>query len=145
MRRCEHYSNQSKLHLCYRVESGPFHLPYLSALFSGDQDLISLYENEALRAGYGPLADCRYTRNNESVKVNCRKLFQIIPDRLEVSHTTMQHSSIAIEPRVKCTWLICRNFSAPPKSKFTRLSSHTKRNVRIYLWSVTALTRIHLQ
>lgn len=73
---CEHYSRRSDVdHFTnFDIRKGLYETRYLEALFSGDTEVISEYEDDAaLHYDLGPLAFCSSVSNVSTIKVNCCK------------------------------------------------------------------------
>ena len=74
---CEYYSVElggMRDHLfSYDAGSGLYDLPYLEALFDNDEEEIVQIESAAHSDGFGHLAPCSTTWNNNSVKIYCRE------------------------------------------------------------------------
>lgn len=73
---CEHYSRRYDVdHFIYfDITKGLYETRYLEALFLGDTEVISEYEEDAaFRYDMGPLAFCSSVSNFSAIKVNCCK------------------------------------------------------------------------
>lgn len=72
LHRCEHWKAGSRSHLAvFNLQS--YNVDYLAALLNNDSEAASMFEEEALQAGYGPLAPCHHTIAIHQQEQFCRK------------------------------------------------------------------------
>ncbi|KAJ3925577.1 MAG: hypothetical protein NXY57DRAFT_967582 [Lentinula lateritia] len=70
--KCEHYSNQARDHLFdYTVGNGSYHLEYLEAVLTEDEEEVERIETEVEMKGYGPRTACHNVMNFSSQRPIC--------------------------------------------------------------------------
>ncbi|KAJ3713589.1 hypothetical protein C8R42DRAFT_684404 [Lentinula raphanica] len=70
--KCEHYSTQARDHFfdC-TIGNGSYHLDYLEAIFTEDDDEVERIEEELELIGYGPRSSCHTVMNVSSQRPVC--------------------------------------------------------------------------
>ncbi|KAJ6467649.1 hypothetical protein C8R47DRAFT_1303282 [Mycena vitilis] len=70
---CEHYNSKTnKDHLHdHSIDNGSYHLQYIEAVITGDEQEAAQIEDAVFSHGYGPLADCSTVTNCSQQKAYC--------------------------------------------------------------------------
>jgi hypothetical protein len=74
MRRCEHFSSRSRNHWHDSTINLPhYHLDYIAAVFTDDQETLTAIEDAAAEQEYGPRAACTTIYNVSAQRLSCRE------------------------------------------------------------------------
>lgn len=123
--RCEHYSNQARDHLFdYTVGNGSYHLEYLEAVLTEDEEEVERIETEVEMKGYGPRTACHNVMNFSSQRPICRKfhcLSCLLAWVLRLEHAAFSHrdtKGVLKQPRMKQVQCSCIFREYEPVAEF---------------------------
>ncbi|KAJ4476942.1 hypothetical protein C8J55DRAFT_489948 [Lentinula edodes] len=113
--KCGHYSNQAQDHLFdYTVGNGSYHLEYLEAVLTEDEEEVEHIETEVEMKGYGPRTACHNVMNFSSQRPIC-------PWVLRLEHAAFSHrdaEGVLKQPRMKQAQCSCIFREYEPVAEF---------------------------